>query len=240
MPRRYITPAFVLLAIGLSVLIYARAANYPLIYDDFIALKQNASIRQLWPISEPLTPPQDSPLSVRPLVNLSMAVNYSLGDLDPRGYRVVNLLLHVVTSLLLYGVLIAASLSVARKKLYSPVRWRGAMWVDLTAASCAVLADGLVLSPGFLVFLMVILGNGMRYGMRLFAEAVMPAAARNGAEPGAMFTPSFSIASAAAIIWSTMASEALSVLRFAKAIASSMSVRSRSIGCASAGWGIAP
>jgi len=74
---------------------------------------------------------------------------------------------------LMYGALITVSLAFARKRLYSPLRWRIAMWVDLTAASCAVLADVLVLSPGFLVYLMVILGNGMRYGLRLFAEAVI-------------------------------------------------------------------
>jgi diguanylate cyclase (GGDEF)-like protein len=74
---------------------------------------------------------------------------------------------------LVYGLFIAASMMIARKRLYSPLRWRIAMWVDLTAASCAVLADVLVLSPGFLVYLMVILGNGMRYGLRLFAEAVI-------------------------------------------------------------------
>jgi diguanylate cyclase (GGDEF)-like protein len=73
---------------------------------------------------------------------------------------------------LFYGVLITLSMMAAREKLYSPLRWRTAMWVDLIAASCAVLADVLVLSPGFLVYLMVILGNGMRYGLRHFAEAV--------------------------------------------------------------------
>jgi diguanylate cyclase (GGDEF)-like protein len=72
-----------------------------------------------------------------------------------------------------YGLLISVSMARARKNLYSPHRWRIAMLIDLTAASCAVLADVLVLSPGFLVFLMVILGNGMRYGLRLFAEAVI-------------------------------------------------------------------
>ena len=74
---------------------------------------------------------------------------------------------------LCYGAMITISMVAARKRLYSPVRWRAAMWVDLCAASCAVLADVLVLSPGFLVYLMVILGNGMRYGLRLFAEAVI-------------------------------------------------------------------
>jgi diguanylate cyclase (GGDEF)-like protein len=74
---------------------------------------------------------------------------------------------------LLYGLLITVSMTRARKRLYSPLRWRVAMLVDLVAASCAVLADVLVLSPGFMVYLMVILGNGMRYGLRLFAEAVI-------------------------------------------------------------------
>lgn len=74
---------------------------------------------------------------------------------------------------LFYGLLVTVSMMAARQRLYSPLRWRTAMWVDLSAASCAVLADVLVLSPGFLVFLMVILGNGMRYGLRHFAEAVI-------------------------------------------------------------------
>ncbi|MDD2853203.1 MAG: GGDEF domain-containing protein [Desulfuromonadaceae bacterium] len=72
-----------------------------------------------------------------------------------------------------YGMIISISMITARKKLYSPLRWRVTMWVDMAAASCAVLADVLVLSPGFLVFLMVILGNGMRYGMWMFGEAVI-------------------------------------------------------------------
>lgn len=74
---------------------------------------------------------------------------------------------------LIYGVLITFSMWMARKRLFWPLRWRAAMWVDLSAASCAVLADVLVFSPGFLVYLIVILGNGMRYGLRLFAEAVI-------------------------------------------------------------------
>src|ERR1039457_6767739 len=58
----------------------------------------------------------------------------------------------------------------------------------------------------------------------LFTDAVIPAAARNGASPGAMFTDSSSIAVASAIIWSTTASEALSVLRFARAEVSGASI----------------
>jgi diguanylate cyclase (GGDEF)-like protein len=78
----------------------------------------------------------------------------------------------VNSGMMLYGALITVSLVLARRQLYSPTRWRGAMWVDLAAVSFAILSDPLVLSPGFFAFIMVILGNGMRYGLRLFAEAV--------------------------------------------------------------------
>ncbi|HYM47055.1 MAG TPA: GGDEF domain-containing protein [Burkholderiaceae bacterium] len=79
----------------------------------------------------------------------------------------------VNAGLMLYGALITVSLLHARGMLYSPLRWRAAMWVDLCATSFAILSDPLVLSPGFFALLMVILGNGMRYGLRLFAEAVV-------------------------------------------------------------------
>jgi len=76
------------------------------------------------------------------------------------------------TTLVLYGVFIALSLWHARHRLESSGRWHVAMFVDLVMASVAILSDSLVISPGFLAYLMVILGNGMRYGLRIFAEAV--------------------------------------------------------------------
>lgn len=79
----------------------------------------------------------------------------------------------VNTALLLFGTFITASLLHARRRLRSLLRWRIAMAVDLVATTFAVLVDPLVFSPGYLAFLMVILGNGMRYGLRLFAEAVL-------------------------------------------------------------------
>lgn len=50
-------------------------------------------------------------------------------------------------------------------------RLRLAMWTDLIAVSGAVYADANVTSPAYLVYLVIILGNGMRYGLRAFAEA---------------------------------------------------------------------
>lgn len=52
-------------------------------------------------------------------------------------------------------------------------RFRLAMWVDIGIVSFSVLNDPYTLPPSLLVFIMVVLGNGMRYGMRLFAEALI-------------------------------------------------------------------
>lgn len=57
--------------------------------------------------------------------------------------------------------------------LQSPMRWRLSMWLDLTMTAAMSAADPVVPSPGFLIFIVILLGNGMRYGLRFFAEAVI-------------------------------------------------------------------
>lgn len=49
---------------------------------------------------------------------------------------------------------------------------RGAMAADLLIVSLCVIHDPNLIPPSALAFLMVLLGNGMRYGMRLFAEVL--------------------------------------------------------------------
>jgi diguanylate cyclase (GGDEF)-like protein len=73
----------------------------------------------------------------------------------------------------IYGVQILFFMWHATRVPHAPWRQRLTMWVDIAAATFAALADSTLSSPGFLVFLMVILGNGMRYGLRLFGEAVV-------------------------------------------------------------------
>ena len=72
----------------------------------------------------------------------------------------------------LYVLLVTVYFWHARQALHSPRRWRVALWTDLAAVSYAVIADPVVISPAYLVYIMVILGNGMRYGLRFFQEAV--------------------------------------------------------------------
>ncbi|MDV3239868.1 MAG: GGDEF domain-containing protein [Gammaproteobacteria bacterium] len=54
-----------------------------------------------------------------------------------------------------------------------PTRYRIAMWVDIVITAVSVLNDPYPIPPSLLVFIMVVLGNGMRYGMGLFREALI-------------------------------------------------------------------
>src|SRR5690606_19274608 len=85
-----------------TVAAYWNSLAVPLFFDDKPAILENPTIRQLWPLTGVLNPPQDgSSVTGRPLVNLSLAINYALGGTEPRGYHIFNLLIHVCAGLTL-------------------------------------------------------------------------------------------------------------------------------------------
>ncbi|HEY4310144.1 MAG TPA: tetratricopeptide repeat protein [Pirellulales bacterium] len=108
--RLLLAGAAVILAAGIA-LVYQRALNAPLIFDDETVIAKNPSLKQLWPLfgdSElrgPLNPPRDLSTSGRPLVNLSLAINYHFGEIETAGYHVVNMVLHLLATLLLLGIM---------------------------------------------------------------------------------------------------------------------------------------
>ncbi|MEW6751416.1 MAG: tetratricopeptide repeat protein [Candidatus Latescibacterota bacterium] len=95
--------ALPLVAAGL--LAYANARGIPFLYDDLGAIVQNPDIRRLWPPSWALpSAAAHAPVNSRPVVGFTLALNYALGGLDPDGYRLANLGIHVLCALLLQGV----------------------------------------------------------------------------------------------------------------------------------------
>lgn len=88
-----------------GVLTYASSLSGPFLFDDHSAIVRNPQIRHLWPLVESLAAPRDSELASRPLVNFSFAVNYAIGGLAVRGYHIVNVALHVLSALLLFGII---------------------------------------------------------------------------------------------------------------------------------------
>ena len=87
-----------------GLLNYWNSLSIPFVWDDESAIVTNETIRQLWPLSIPLSPPHDTPMAGRPLVNLSIGLNYAFGGLKPSGYHAWNVGVHVLCALLLFGI----------------------------------------------------------------------------------------------------------------------------------------
>lgn len=87
-----------------GALTYANSLSAPFAFDDQLSIVENASIRQ-WNLRTLLFPERELPVAGRPLVNLTFAVNYALGGLDVAGYHLVNVAWHVLSALLVFGLI---------------------------------------------------------------------------------------------------------------------------------------
>lgn len=113
---------------------YANSFRGPFVFDDEPAILENATIRQLWPLSGPLSPPKDFGVTVsgRPVLNLSLALNYAISGTAPWSYHVFNVGVHALAALVLFGIVRRT----LRKPLFAE-RWgEGA---EATAAVTALL-----------------------------------------------------------------------------------------------------
>ena len=88
----------------LTAAAYHNSLTGAFVFDDVPAIEENPTIRTLWPLSGPLSPPQNSGVGGRPLANLSFALNHAIHGTSVAGYHVGNVLLHVGSTLLLFGI----------------------------------------------------------------------------------------------------------------------------------------
>jgi len=100
----------ILFVVGLLVLVtvaaYHNSFAVPLLFDDKAAVLENPTIRQLWPLTEALSPPASaSGAAGRPVINLSLALNYAISGEAVWSYHAFNLLAHLLAGLTLFGLL---------------------------------------------------------------------------------------------------------------------------------------
>ncbi len=88
--------AGIIAAVG--IVAYANSLDGAFVFDDHTHIVGNDDIRSLTPLSNHLG-------ARRPLVSLSLAVNYAIGGDNPRSYHVFNILIHVLAGLVLFGVI---------------------------------------------------------------------------------------------------------------------------------------
>ena len=92
--------------VGAILAAYHNSFSGPFVFDDGPAVLGNPTIRHLSALGDVLSPPREAGQTVggRPMVNLSLAVNYALGGEDVHGYHVFNLIVHTLAALTLFGI----------------------------------------------------------------------------------------------------------------------------------------
>lgn len=101
--------SLVIMATILCVASYHNALHGELVHDDIFAIRDNADIRPSTPVTqlwvndfwgESMSSPT-SHKSYRPITVLTFRLNYLLHELESFGYHLVNLVLHIIATLLL-------------------------------------------------------------------------------------------------------------------------------------------
>jgi tetratricopeptide (TPR) repeat protein len=101
------TWALAILALVVAVVLaYAGSLGGAFVYDDIPAIVENPTLRDPGNLAALLASPGDQAGTVggRPALNLSLALNYSLGGTRPLGYHAVNIAIHIAATLLLFGI----------------------------------------------------------------------------------------------------------------------------------------
>ena len=85
--------------------VYANSFSGTFVLDDHIRILENPLFQNIganWPLL--ITRPVAAAAG-RPVVNLTLALNYWLGKFDVRGYHAVNLAIHILAAWTLFGVM---------------------------------------------------------------------------------------------------------------------------------------
>jgi Flp pilus assembly protein TadD len=137
-----------LLVLAAGAWAYSTSFGGVFVLDDVRAIVRNETIRSLWPLTTPLSPPAASTVAGRPVANLSFAVNHALAPVPageraaqpdaplsappvgPAAFHAGNLIIHLGAALALFGIV--------RRTLQSPplaARFgEPAPWLALAAA----------------------------------------------------------------------------------------------------------
>ncbi|MBI3008645.1 MAG: hypothetical protein HYY56_03920, partial [Candidatus Omnitrophica bacterium] len=98
-----------LLIIFAGGIVYANSLNNQFVWDDEMLIVNNHDIRDFhWTgkvFTTSLFHEKDERVSYRPLQTLTYILDYSIWELNPAGYHLTNLLLHIITACLAYALI---------------------------------------------------------------------------------------------------------------------------------------
>jgi len=96
--------AWAALIVAAGILTYANGLSTPPLFDDVATFVGNTQITDLANWRAVLLPEEHGPLSGRPIVSLTLALNYALSGPDIWAFHATNLALHLVCALLIFGI----------------------------------------------------------------------------------------------------------------------------------------
>lgn len=125
--RTWLRWVLVAAIVGGGAWAYSNSFGGALVFDDFAAIVHNPNIQTLWPLTRAMSAPRDLTVSGRPVASLTLAINYALAPPDARdvfeptragaqadpaerfernvwGYHFLNLAIHLMAGLALFGV----------------------------------------------------------------------------------------------------------------------------------------
>lgn len=103
--KKYLPILCLLLPSSLSILIYLNCLQHSFVYDDESTVIYNYFIRDWSNLPKLFTAQyfaRSAELTYRPVVTLSYFIDYTIWHLDPLGYHLSNILLHVANSTLFF------------------------------------------------------------------------------------------------------------------------------------------
>jgi protein O-mannosyl-transferase len=93
------------LIIAAGLWAYHNSFRGPFILDDVRSIAENPHIHHLWSLREAMFVSPHMAVQGRPVESVTLAMNYALDGLNVRGYHVFNLAVHVLSALVLFGIL---------------------------------------------------------------------------------------------------------------------------------------
>ena len=103
---------------------YINSLSGVFVFDDTLQITDNPDIRNL------AEPAQYLGNTRRPVLYASLAINYALGKLDPFGYHLMNLIIHLGSGIFLFGLIL---ITVKHLPGHEPLKNEAVLFACLTA-----------------------------------------------------------------------------------------------------------
>jgi hypothetical protein len=161
--------AFFLIS-AIATIIYSNSFDCTFHFDDQLAIVENYAIHR-FDVKQIFS-------SSRPILDLTLAINYHFGKLNVFGYHLVNLLLHISNGIMLYFILFQTANLPSLKEKYGERAYRIALYASLifiahpiqTQAVTYIISRSSVLATTFYLLALLLFIQAFRKSSKLKAH----------------------------------------------------------------------